>query len=591
MINCQSVYIKRAFTVTLALLLCNRTAPIAITELADDPLEQIIIIANTPRTLIVNKLWYKATKAACRYYDHCFLLAATPLLNRNKLFNVPHEKSKLETIHCFLRNLTTRRALTARYQEFLSLAVQTGHWPLVHCICTDLRTALNPRMLVAPFNTPPLHLAAQHNQDSILRCLLFHGAPLNTQDHNRNTVLHIAARAGSNDCIKTILAAGIHPNRRNEHMMSTIGVASITGHVSTVRLLLNALESIPEGAESSSPNPLTELRRAILSDNNSIAEQLIKSGIDITIHDAYGRTALHYATMLSNEKLVCLLLDHNANPAIADTDDLIPFDCAAASGNTKITTLLIEADKKIGKLSKSKNHTALLALQRGHVPCFTMLIDAGYAAHLPPQQLLEAYHIALSTDRRNIAPLLLIMPHDCINTPSSQGIPLLCAASFRGNSALVHALLTHRANPNQTVEKSGQCFLWTPLHCAAARGHNAIIHLLLKHRADNKLVNQQGQTPLMLAATRGHQSTVLELLTQEISNQEKRRSSYLRNGRRSNSRRANVNRFRHINQQRIPLAHKSMLKKKYKHINSGRTLPVTAYRRSPWPWADNTIAS
>lgn len=44
--------------------------------------------------------------------------------------------------------------------------------------------------------TPPLHLAAVSGNEMLVRSLILAGARINDTDANRNTALHVAAKAG-----------------------------------------------------------------------------------------------------------------------------------------------------------------------------------------------------------------------------------------------------------------------------------------------------------------------------------------------------------------------------------------------------------
>jgi ankyrin repeat protein len=73
---------------------------------------------------------------------------------------------------------------------------------------------------------------------------------------------------------------------------------------------------------------MTPLMLACLSGHPAVVEILIARGAHVNAHDAVGRTALWFATLASDLRLVRQLLAAGANPLIADSDGWSPMDLA-----------------------------------------------------------------------------------------------------------------------------------------------------------------------------------------------------------------------------------------------------------------------
>lgn len=77
---------------------------------------------------------------------------------------------------------------------------------------------------------------------------------------------------------------------------------------------------------------------------NSMRVILMKKIVDVNDHDAYGKTALHYAVSLGNYDIIRLLLSLGANPHIKDLTGLSSIDFAK-SKSPSIQKIMLEYSK------------------------------------------------------------------------------------------------------------------------------------------------------------------------------------------------------------------------------------------------------
>lgn len=66
----------------------------------------------------------------------------------------------------------------------------------------------------------------------------------------------------------------------------------------------------------------TPLHLATIAQNLSICKLIVSSGVNIDAKDSKGFTALMLACQLGNDDLVSLLVKHNADTGIKDTNGL-----------------------------------------------------------------------------------------------------------------------------------------------------------------------------------------------------------------------------------------------------------------------------
>lgn len=123
---------------------------------------------------------------------------------------------------------------------------------------------------------------------------------INTIYENGESLLHIAAKNGSNHCLKVILKhenGSKHLNKLSDHGFAPIHFASMS-HRRCVKIL-------------------------------------IKAGADINIKTDTGWTPLHMTTGYSNTFIAQYLLENNANKTIRDINDTSVLDLANYLNSSK----------------------------------------------------------------------------------------------------------------------------------------------------------------------------------------------------------------------------------------------------------------
>jgi len=152
-------------------------------------------------------------------------------------------------------------------------------------------------------------IATQARQTAAVEALLAAGADIDRQDDQRaNPLLHAAAD-GFLPVVRLANEAGADPRITNRYGGVAIIPASERGHVEVVRYLLS------------------------------------ETTVDVNHVNRLGWTALLEAILLSDggpthQEIVGLLLDHGADPNLADGDGVRPLAHARSRGQTAITRAL-----------------------------------------------------------------------------------------------------------------------------------------------------------------------------------------------------------------------------------------------------------
>ncbi|EMS50059.1 Protein TANC2 [Triticum urartu] len=178
----------------------------------------------------------------------------------------------------------------------------------------------------------PLEHAVDGNNLPALRYLLDHGADLNQEEDDGDTVLHHAARKGRCEIVKLLLARGADVNGSSEHG-TPLHLAAVKGHESTVEVLLEHHADVNKVVTS---NLVTPLKAALLSASMPCVKLLVQAGADVNdVSNSLARAASEGLT-----ECVKCLLEAGADPNRPDECGRFPIELAAVYGTREDVELL-----------------------------------------------------------------------------------------------------------------------------------------------------------------------------------------------------------------------------------------------------------
>jgi ankyrin repeat protein len=162
--------------------------------------------------------------------------------------------------------------------------------------------------------------------------LLGVGVEIDLLDHSDRTALPLAARAGHEEVVKLLLAAGAGANRLDGNNFSPLHFSCIDGCVAAAKALIEAGACLEAHTAESGYTPL---HLAINSGSLDLVRLLLQHGSDIKAQTAEGQTVLHLATALGNESLVKLMLDRGVETSRISSHSLF---CPPLSRNFNLKT-------------------------------------------------------------------------------------------------------------------------------------------------------------------------------------------------------------------------------------------------------------
>lgn len=187
-----------------------------------------------------------------------------------------------------------------------------------------------------------LFRAAEQGDTATIQRLLADGAPINAQDERGRTAALIATHAHQTAAVGVLIDAGADINIRDQRTDNVLLYAGAEGLLDILRLAIAA------GADTRLTNRFggTALIPAAERGHVEIVRELLTtSDVDVNHINNLGWTALLEAVILSDggprhQQIVRLLLEHGADPSIADKDGVTSLEHARRRGYTAIETLL-----------------------------------------------------------------------------------------------------------------------------------------------------------------------------------------------------------------------------------------------------------
>ncbi|XP_049820088.1 leucine-rich repeat serine/threonine-protein kinase 1 isoform X2 [Aethina tumida] len=258
------------------------------------------------------------------------------------------------------------------------------------------------------------------------------------------------------------------------------------------------------------------LHQAALWDNTELLEDLLAGGQQsfINSQDSWGRTPLHAGAITENSRCLQILLNAGADPNVRcgpRGDNKTPLHLSAEHGHCSNISMLLEHNANLLMRDSNGLTAADLADKCGHSKAVDLLKNAANEKEKARLDIHAAIRDACSQgDTNSVQQLISSLSDDAeliVNMAPSGANTLLFTACQVGNRKIVKTLLDFGADGRlHSVTR------YSPLYIACYHGHRDIVELLLLKFPE--LVQQhtvERWLPIHACCINGHVA-VLELL-------------------------------------------------------------------------------
>lgn len=403
----------------------------------------------------------------------------------------------------------------------------------------------------------PLHAAMLCENENVVKMLMDHGASPSACDVEGERPIHVAASEDQCEFIELLAKkaiAEIPEDKKDEELKKFINVrshekdtplhlAAQAGYEETVKTLIKLGADINALTDTKQ----TPLHLAAISGQCCIVEHLINNGAKIDVFDKQQMTPLHKACQFGRLETVKYLHKNGAKIDAKDDEDFTPLMCAVWKGQKDIVEYLLDADADINVVDISSRSLIHLAVDDDLEETLKLLLVRGcevfvdsddnnnrrplhYAASIGNEEAIEILlkysaeidcsdhegktpiHDAAKFRKFNCLKILIEATPALVNSTDDRGRSPLHLAAINGHKRICHILIENGA---ETFCKDD--VNWTPLDYAAQYGHSKVAKLLLDNDAPVDAVDKNGKTPLHHASMCGHIDCINLLLDNNAS--------------------------------------------------------------------------
>ena len=372
-----------------------------------------------------------------------------------------------------------------------------------------------------------LHIAVASNQSKVVQWLLKSFPPPNTDLlRHRPSILFRAT-----DAVKGVRSQKNLREASDAEGSKPLHIAAELDKADIVKTLLAAGVDI----ESKDNWGRTSFHRAIISRSRESFDALLENGAQIAAVDAKSVSSLHLAAEAGQVDMIEILLANGAKRWDFDADGNQPIHSAVSAGNSLAIETLVTERIDLDKRTKSGRTLLHLAcLNKDHEVAtylLTKLVDvnpwaapsAGVLQGLSHSKIkgssMTPLHYACCS--RDFEMAVLLLDHEAlINAPTPEGATALMMAVETEDTNMVNLLLQRGAKVNAKIPGS----LITALHLAARRGDLETVQQLCRKGADfnartgNSSYNKNPLEECLKCPDKGKAAAVAEYLRTVVIN-------------------------------------------------------------------------
>ncbi|KAG9645619.1 purine and uridine phosphorylase, partial [Aureobasidium melanogenum] len=287
--------------------------------------------------------------------------------------------------------------------------------------------------------------------------------------------------------------------------MTPIRLAALSNHN---RVLKHYLDTVGVHVDQSDEDGRTALYWASELSHDKTVQMLLDSGADVNAVGGLYGNALLAASYKGCDKIVQMLLDRGADVNVQDGRYGNALQAASAEGFDKTVHMLLDSGADVNAGGGQYGGALQAASYRGYDKVVQMLLDRGTDVNTQGGHYGNALQAASRGGHEKMVQMLLDSGAD-VNARGGEYGTALQAASYEGYDKIVQVLLDSGIDVNSQSEEYGSA-----LQAASAEDHDKIVQMLLFHGVQADALDNQGRTALHLAARGGHVELFQYLLAQ-----------------------------------------------------------------------------
>lgn len=242
-----------------------------------------------------------------------------------------------------------------------------------------------------------------------------------------------------------------------------------------------------------------KLADAVKRQDKATVRLLLENGADVTIPQADGMTALHWAVYHDDLQLTKELLERDANAKAANRYGVTVLSIACLNGNGKIVELLLKQGADADQALRGGETPLMIAARTGKLEAVNVLLSHGVKVDVTERHGQTALMWAAAEGNVMVVDALLKAGAD-FKTPLPSGFTPLFFAVREGRGQVVRRLLQEGLNVNDVMQpkrrpRNGPLPGTSPLILAIENGHFELAAQLVD-RGANPNTKQAGFAPL-----------------------------------------------------------------------------------------------
>ncbi|KUI64372.1 Serine/threonine-protein phosphatase 6 regulatory ankyrin repeat subunit B [Cytospora mali] len=436
--------------------------------------------------------------------------------------------------------------------------------------------------------TNALHVVAHEGHESIVNIILQHGANASSRDENGRTALMLAAGAGHHqvvdilirkrgpkgseqkepgkeedleklkkdkqeelnealllavkgkhkEAIRKLQDVGAKSDLLKSEEMTALHLTIEAGDKESSKLLIRALGDQDEVNAQDHRKKQSALHLAADKGMIDAVAALLDKQADVKLQDLYNRTALHWAVIRGNVKIMELLLGKTPQEFIntLDHDNRTSLHWAVCQGSIEAMELILKHTPQYDAPDKDGRTALILAAERGNIEAVGRLLAIGSSPGITDKDEMTALDRATTNGHKAVVLRLLDKTEkdearkkaldlavekghlpmameiqkrikDLGLRSSALASILFLASTTPGSTGEVHDLMNDNSDLNQQDKKKGR----TALMLSVESENDQFALRLLKLHAKTDLQDNDGKTALMMA-TKSENKSIMEAL-------------------------------------------------------------------------------